>query len=100
MNAREFVAYAKQNAIDDTLTSLERELRSPRVFPQAVDGNDVERGISDWIRARQRRAQEKSEWFLNLNQEGQQRVLGLLDECAEMTLSSLFCLIDGVSGNY
>jgi hypothetical protein len=98
MEANGFVKYAKRYAVDDTVVSMLRELASPRISPKSEPQNEIQRSISEYVQRAEEKAQQQSAWFLSLETYGQQQVRNLLQECAEHTLLSFFCLLDGVGG--
>ncbi len=93
MKSREFVKYAKRYAVDDSVKIVMGELTSPRTLHKTEFK-------SEWFDRQQQIRKKQSEWFTNLDEEGQKNISQLLHECSELTLLNLFALIDGVGGDY
>lgn len=99
MEAIEFVKYAKEHTVDDTVASMLRELASPRTYPKAEPQNEIQHRISERVQRAEENAKKQSAWFLDLGIDGRQQLRDLLQECAERTLFNFFCLLEGVSGD-
>src|SRR5262245_30614463 len=101
MDSRQFALLAKQHAIHEVVEQLITSLRTPHTIPHRTAAKTpLDDSLSSWLEAQSRVQQERSEWFSRLAEDDQEVVAAILQECAELCVSSLFALIDGVAGDY
>ena len=101
MDNREFIAIAKEYAVDDVVRICVNALKATRLPKGSpVIRGPVEEDIARWMNDHSRVEQNRSEWFNRLTEEEQKLIKDMLEDCAERTLGNFLCLVDGVGGNY
>ncbi|MFC5863486.1 hypothetical protein ACFPT7_14365 [Acidicapsa dinghuensis] len=103
MDNRMFAEMVKREAVDPTVGDILKTLKNPRSSRPVPAGNsqdpistDLDKWLNDAVLAKQRRAA----WFVQLDEEGQQTLKELLQECAEATAFHFLNLIDGTGGSF
>jgi len=100
MDSRQFALLAK-HAVNEVVEQLIKSLRTPHTIPRRTAAKTpLDDSLSSWLEAQSRVQQQRSEWFSRLAEDDQDVVAAILQECAELSASSLFALIDGVAGDY
>lgn len=101
MNSHEFVVMAKRYAIDDVIRECLNELKTPRLPEHSPPPRgQIEESLTRWLNDHSAVQRRRSEWFKNLSADEQRIVKNMMEECAERALGNLFCLVDGVGGDY
>jgi hypothetical protein len=101
MDSRQFALLAKQHAVNEVVERLMKSLRTPYKIPHETAAKaPLEDSLSSWLEAQSLVQRQRSEWFSRLAEEDQKVIATILTECAELSVSSLFALIDGVAGDY
>jgi hypothetical protein len=99
MDSRQFALLAKQHAVHEVVEQLVKSLTAPTTSQGMATPTPAD-DFSSWLKAQSSIQQQRSEWFSRLAEKDQKLVAAILQECAELSVSSLFALIDGVAGEY
>src|SRR6202012_3404169 len=98
MDAREFVAVVKHDAVDGAANHIIKELIASSEAPAASspEESSIGRSISEFVYREKLRKFNRAVWFQNLAQVDRDEISGLLRDCAEATAFHFFCVLDGV----
>ena len=101
MDAREFVALVKHDAVDGALngiaTSLSAALVEPTIPP--TEESVVTQAISDFVYRGKLQEYQRARWFQALGTDDQNRILALIRDTAELTGFGVLAILDGVGGD-
>ena len=104
MDNREFVALVKKESVDRVVKQIVDTLeKPPALVPAKANDNPIGRATRDFINQARIKQVQKSEWFKSLPEDRQKMLQQLVEETAELAISSLFTLIDGIAsyeGNF
>jgi len=91
----------KSEAVDYPPKIILKALRTPKsTVPMDTSTSEATKSIQTSIRARALDEQRRASWFRDLDDNGQELVKELLQECAELSIHSFLAVLDGVGGPY